>query len=129
MVRRQRALRRSVRAVHRPRSLRVPDAVQPGRFTRDAWRSAQGGCSRRRFARLRRACDLADLRRALSAVSRDADTAVARPCFFDRISARLADDAYRPRAVFERFNLEVLATTESPLDALSHHQAIRASGW
>jgi len=49
--------------------------------------------------------------------------------YFDRISARLADDAYRPRAVFERFNLEVLATTESPLDALSHHQAIRASGW
>ena len=31
--------------------------------------------------------------------------------------------------MFERFNLEVLATTESPLDALSHHQAIRASGW
>ena len=48
---------------------------------------------------------------------------------FDRISACLADDAYRPRALFERFNLEVLATTESPLDALSHHQAIRASGW
>jgi glucuronate isomerase len=48
---------------------------------------------------------------------------------FDRIAECLADDAYRPRALFERFNIEVLATTESPLDALAHHQAIRASGW
>jgi glucuronate isomerase len=48
---------------------------------------------------------------------------------FDRIAGCLADDAYRPRALFERFNIEVLATTESPLDALAHHQAIRASGW
>jgi glucuronate isomerase len=35
----------------------------------------------------------------------------------------------RPRALFERFGLEVLATTESPLDDLAHHQAIRDSGW
>ena len=49
--------------------------------------------------------------------------------YFDRINACLADDAFRPRALFERFNIEVIATTESPLDALSHHQAIRASGW
>ena len=48
---------------------------------------------------------------------------------FDRIAERLATDAYRPRALFERFNIEVLATTESPLDPLAHHQAIRASGW
>jgi len=30
---------------------------------------------------------------------------------FDRIAECLADDAYRPRALFERFNIEVLATT------------------
>jgi glucuronate isomerase len=48
---------------------------------------------------------------------------------FDRIAECLATDAYRPRALFERFNIEVLATTESPLDPLAHHQAIRASGW
>lgn len=48
---------------------------------------------------------------------------------FDRIAACLAEDAYRPRALFERFNIEVIATTESPLDPLRHHEAIRASGW
>ena len=49
--------------------------------------------------------------------------------YFDRIAACLSDPEYRPRALFERFNIEVIATTESPLDPLVHHQAIRASGW
>ena len=49
--------------------------------------------------------------------------------YFDRISACLREDAFRPRALFERFDIEAIATTESPLDPLSHHQAIRASGW
>ncbi len=48
---------------------------------------------------------------------------------FDRICERLAEPAFRPRALFDRFNIEVLATTESPLDDLRHHTAIRASGW
>ncbi len=48
---------------------------------------------------------------------------------FDRINECLAQPAFRPRALFERFNLEVLATTESPLDPLAHHAKIRASGW
>jgi glucuronate isomerase len=55
-----------------------------------------------------------------------ADTADA---IFDRINEQLTQDAFRPRALFERFNIEVLATTESPLDPLAHHQAIRDSGW
>jgi len=49
--------------------------------------------------------------------------------YFDTITAALATDAFRPRALFERFNIEVIATTESPLDTLEHHAAIRASGW
>jgi glucuronate isomerase len=49
--------------------------------------------------------------------------------YFDRINAMLATPAFRPRALFERFNIEVIATTESPLDPLVHHQKIRASGW
>ncbi|MGH8175195.1 MAG: glucuronate isomerase [Steroidobacter sp.] len=49
--------------------------------------------------------------------------------YFDTINARLAEPAFRPRALFDRFNIEVLATTESPLDSLEHHAAIRASGW
>ncbi|GFM31519.1 glucuronate isomerase [Novosphingobium sp. PY1] len=49
--------------------------------------------------------------------------------YFDAITAKLATDAFRPRALFERFNIEVIATTEGPLDRLEHHQAIRKSGW
>jgi glucuronate isomerase len=49
--------------------------------------------------------------------------------YYDTITAALATDAFRPRALFERFGIEVLATTESPLDPLEHHAAIRASGW
>lgn len=48
---------------------------------------------------------------------------------YDEITAKLATDAFRPRALFERFNIEVIATTENPLDDLRHHQAIRQSGW
>ncbi|MGE5087548.1 MAG: glucuronate isomerase [Candidatus Levyibacteriota bacterium] len=48
---------------------------------------------------------------------------------FDRIEACLREPAFRPRALFERFNIEVIATTESPLDSLSHHGKIRQSGW
>jgi glucuronate isomerase len=49
--------------------------------------------------------------------------------YFDLIGEKLATDAFRPRALFERFNIEVLATTESPTDRLEHHDAIRRSGW
>ena len=49
--------------------------------------------------------------------------------YFDTIADQLAQPAFRPRALFERFNIEVIATTESPLDRLAHHQVIRQSGW
>ncbi len=49
--------------------------------------------------------------------------------YYDAITEKLATDAYRPRALFEQFNIEAIATTESPLDDLHHHQAIRQSGW
>ncbi len=49
--------------------------------------------------------------------------------YFDTIAASLQTDAFRPRALFDRFRLEVLATTDSPLDTLAAHQAIRDSGW
>ncbi|WP_340297426.1 MULTISPECIES: glucuronate isomerase [unclassified Roseobacter] len=48
---------------------------------------------------------------------------------FDAINEKLASPAFRPRALFERFNLDVLATTESALDDLAHHRTIRDSGW
>jgi glucuronate isomerase len=46
--------------------------------------------------------------------------------FYDHLSARLAEPAYRPRALFDRFNIEVLATTESPVDSLEAHAALAA---
>ena len=49
--------------------------------------------------------------------------------YFDRIGEALATPGFRPRALFERFNIELLATTESPVDELQHHAAIRRSGW
>ncbi|HQY34960.1 MAG TPA: glucuronate isomerase [Pseudomonadota bacterium] len=49
--------------------------------------------------------------------------------YYDTIDAALKTPALRPRRLFERFRIEVLATTESPTDPLAHHAAIRASGW
>ncbi|MFJ6024031.1 glucuronate isomerase [Brevundimonas sp. NPDC092305] len=49
--------------------------------------------------------------------------------YYDVIDAALKTDAFRPRALFDRYNIEVLTTTESPLDELKHHQTIRDSGW
>ena len=48
---------------------------------------------------------------------------------YDLIADSLARPEFLPRALFERFRIEVLATTESPLDPLTHHQALRSSGW
>jgi len=49
--------------------------------------------------------------------------------YFDLISEKLQTKEFLPRALYERFHLEVLATTDSPLDSLDDHRAIRESGW
>lgn len=49
--------------------------------------------------------------------------------YYDAISGKLASSSFRPRALYDRFHIEVLATTNSPLEDLKHHQAIQASGW
>jgi glucuronate isomerase len=64
---------------------------------------------------------LFDLDERLSAKNADA-------CF-DQISRLLSTPQFRPRALFERFEIEALATTESPLDDLRWHKMIRESGW
>ena len=48
---------------------------------------------------------------------------------YDEIAAKLNSPAFRPRALYERFNIEALATTDAATDRLIHHQAIRDSGW
>ncbi|TYC63584.1 glucuronate isomerase [Rhodobacterales bacterium] len=48
---------------------------------------------------------------------------------YDHIADCLARPEFRPRALFERFNIEVISTTESPLDDLKWHAMIRDSDW
>jgi len=59
----------------------------------------------------------------------EALTAANADTYYDRIGELLATDAYRPRALFDRFGIELIATTEGADDPLDHHRAIRASGW
>ena len=43
---------------------------------------------------------------------------------YDAIAARLATPEFRPRALYERFNLDFIATTDDPCDDLRHHRAL-----
>ncbi|MEO6361226.1 MAG: glucuronate isomerase [Sphingomicrobium sp.] len=49
--------------------------------------------------------------------------------YFDHIGEKLASDGFRPRALFDRFNIELLATTEGAHEDLDHHATIHSSGW
>ncbi|MEP1963346.1 glucuronate isomerase [Tateyamaria sp.] len=55
-----------------------------------------------------------------------ADTADA---IYDQIADCLGRDDFRPRALFERFNIEAISTTESAIDDLRWHKMIMGSGW
>jgi glucuronate isomerase len=48
---------------------------------------------------------------------------------YDQLAEKLASEAFRPRRLFEQFNIEALATTDAATDTLDNHAAIRASGW
>lgn len=48
---------------------------------------------------------------------------------YDQIEEKLKQPEFRPRALFKRFNIEVLCTTDAATDPLIHHQEIRKSGW
>ena len=52
----------------------------------------------------------------------DADTA---DHYYDVIGEALKKPEFRPRALFKRFNIEVLATTEAATDPLPQHQKMR----
>ena len=55
-----------------------------------------------------------------------ADTAEA---YYNHIDGCLGRDEFRPRALFDQFNVEVLATTDAATDPLDWHRQIRDSGW
>lgn len=48
---------------------------------------------------------------------------------FDHVNAQLASPAFRPRALYQAFNIEVLATTDNATDTLDAHAALRAQGF
>jgi glucuronate isomerase len=48
---------------------------------------------------------------------------------YDEIAEKLASPEFRPRALFDRFRIEVLATTDAATDRLDEHQRLRMSGW
>lgn len=48
---------------------------------------------------------------------------------YDAIEAQLRKPEFRPRALYQRFRIEALSTTDAATDTLAHHQAIRQSGW
>ena len=49
--------------------------------------------------------------------------------YYDIIAQKLQTPPFRPRALYEQFNIEVLSTTDTPLDPLEYHKAIQQSGW
>lgn len=49
--------------------------------------------------------------------------------YYDHIDSCLGKDEFRPRALFDRFNIAALATTDGALDDLRWHDAIRESDW
>jgi len=43
---------------------------------------------------------------------------------YDALQAKLSEPGFRPRELFKEFNIEVLATTDDPLDSLDSHAAL-----
>jgi glucuronate isomerase len=52
-------------------------------------------------------------------------SAASADALYDHIAARLAEPEFRPRALFDRFRIDVLATTDDPADDLAGHLALR----
>ena len=48
---------------------------------------------------------------------------------YDEIDDALRQPEFRPRALFDRFNIEFLATTESATDNLAHHKKLINDPW
>ncbi len=56
-------------------------------------------------------------------------TAETADFYYDTITDTLQTEAFRPRALLDKFNVAFLATTEGALDPLPHHKKIIADGW
>ena len=49
--------------------------------------------------------------------------------YYDTIDKKLRTPEFLPRALYERFNVEVISTTDAAVDSLEQHRKIKASGW
>jgi len=49
--------------------------------------------------------------------------------FYDRLNEKIKSSEFLPRALFEKFNIEVLSTTDAASDDLLHHRKMKKSGW
>ncbi len=65
--------------------------------------------------------DVFGLRQTLTAASAD--------FYYDEINRQLNTDAFRPRALLDKFNIEFIATTEGALNDLKYHAALKGSGY
>ena len=52
-------------------------------------------------------------------------SAATADAIYDELAASLATNAFRPRELFARFGIRVLATTDDPADDLAAHRALR----
>jgi glucuronate isomerase len=110
-----------------PQRLGVPDTsgrVQVG--PREAWRTfcEHWYLFRGTPSRLWLEASLAEIFGVTSPLGPQTADAV-----YDELTERFAEPGYRPRALLSRFGMEVLATTDSPLDSLDHHARLAADGW
>jgi len=48
---------------------------------------------------------------------------------YDQLQQKIQSPEFKPRALYERFNIEVLNTTDGASDSLNYHKQIRESGW
>lgn len=48
---------------------------------------------------------------------------------YDHVEAQISKPEFSPRALFERFDIEVLCTTDSATDTLKQHHSLREEGW
>ncbi len=81
------------------------------------------------FSAARRRAYGSSRRWRMSSASRRGWTPANADALYDRIAAALETPALRPRALFERFGIKAISTTDGALDDLAHHKAIRDSGW
>ncbi|MPY90831.1 MAG: glucuronate isomerase [Luteitalea sp.] len=73
-------------------------------------------------------CWLTDELEGVFGISQRLESATAM-AIYDELQEKLARPEFRPRALFDRFNIEVLCTTDAASDTLEAHQRIRSSGW